>query len=526
MLTKVGSIGFGYDAVRLAVEGNVPNPVFSAGAALSITVGGVTTPADTASGGSLDTVIAEINADLGGATAEESDFTALDDSPVGALGGTYFTINGPHGAPTEDYYVWFDHAARPETTTVTLTADTSGSLNGTYFTINSAGPSAGAYYVWYKVTAAESMTIDFTGINGAALPTGVTPGAWFDITTSPTAASANATYRFWFSDGSTTAPAFTTETLVTIPFTGAETDQQISDLVVTAIVTTSAEADFAGASNGGGTTQVVSLTLATVGNATDAVDGSVATGAAFAITDGLTGAADPAPGGTGIQVDLSRDDADVIVAFLTHLAVIGVTDFDASTIPTPTTVLVTNHATGPVTDSTAGTSGFAVTPTQQGLDAAVDPAAANNAIVVSYTPGDVAADVAADVRAAITAQAGAIFSVGGAGAAIEVTNILEGDATDATEGTTGWAAPAITDGGPGAGPIEVQAYKTIDGKLGFRNTAGNEGTAFTLADGGGGILAAAGLSAGTIRSKKEDVANGARDDALAAYAAQRRDPSL
>jgi len=206
---------------------------------------------------------------------------------------------------------------------------------------------------------------------------------------------------------------------------------------------------------------------------------------------------------------------------------VAVTDFDATPVPVGATILVTNHATGPVTDGAADTSGFAVTTTQQGLDAAMDPTVANNAVTVAYTPGDLAADVAADVRAAITAQAGAVFSVGGAGASIVVTNVLEGDATDATEGTTGWAAPVITDGGPGAGPIEVEAYKTIDGRLGFRNTSGNEGVAFTLADGtGAGVLAAAGLSAGTVRSKKEEVANDARDSALAIYAAQRRDPSL
>ncbi|GAG43955.1 unnamed protein product, partial [marine sediment metagenome] len=56
------------------------------------------------------------------------------------------------------------------------------------------------------------------------------------------------------------------------PFTGGETDQAISDLVVTALVTTSGDADFAGAGNASGTTQVVTCQLATDGDVTDVTD--------------------------------------------------------------------------------------------------------------------------------------------------------------------------------------------------------------------------------------------------------------
>jgi len=143
----------------------------------------------------------------------------------------------------------------------------------------------------------ETQTIDFTTVAGGTLPTGAVPGAWFDVTTSPNAVSPNTTYRFWFSDGSTTAPAVTTETLVPIAFTGTETDQQVADLVVAALV--AADADFVAADDLVGTTQIVTLTLATPGNATDAVDGTTPTTAVFAVVqDGVDGYEDLVTSGT------------------------------------------------------------------------------------------------------------------------------------------------------------------------------------------------------------------------------------
>jgi hypothetical protein len=70
--------------------------------------------------------------------------------------------------------------------------------------------------------------------------------------------------------------------LAVIVFTGAETDQAISDLVVTALL--AADVDFASAANGGGTTTVVTTSVATAGPATDAVDGVVPTSAIFITT--------------------------------------------------------------------------------------------------------------------------------------------------------------------------------------------------------------------------------------------------
>jgi hypothetical protein len=181
-------------AAITSAEGNVPNPIFPAGASIDITVGGVTASPASASGGNCVTVVAELNASLGG---------------------------------------------------------TPGS--------------------------AESVSLDFTGVTGGTLPTGVVPAAWFDVTV-----PGGTTYRFWFGDLSTTPPAVTTEILKPIPFGGAETDQQISDLALVQIL--AADAELAGATNGGGTTPAITCTMASVGNVTDPVDGAVSTGATIATT--------------------------------------------------------------------------------------------------------------------------------------------------------------------------------------------------------------------------------------------------
>lgn len=125
--------------------------------------------------------------------------------------------------------------------------------------------------------AAEIFTIDWTGITGSSLPTGATPGAWFDASTPD---YTPITYRFWFDDLSTTAPAAGGTTLTPILFTGAESDQAISDLVVTAMI--GADAEFASTLNGG--TPLITTTMASKGAATDAVDGAVPTNAVFAVT--------------------------------------------------------------------------------------------------------------------------------------------------------------------------------------------------------------------------------------------------
>lgn len=64
---------------------------------------------------------------------------------------------------------------------------------------------------------------------------------------------------------------------------------------------------------------------------------------------------------------------------------------------------------------------------------------------------------------------------------------------------------------------QVEAYNA-GGKLGFRNTTGNLGVSFTLADGAGAsLLSKAGIAPGTYLNPVEKIANAARDDALSHF---------
>lgn len=72
---------------------------------------------------------------------------------------------------------------------------------------------------------------------------------------------------------------------------------------------------------------------------------------------------------------------------------------------------------------------------------------------------------------------------------------------------------------------EVEAYVS-DGKLGFRNSTGNEGVPFTLAHGAGpSIMNKSGITAGTYYGEIERIANSARDDAIARFEAVGRPES-
>jgi hypothetical protein len=132
----------------------------------------------------------------------------------------------------------------------------------------------------YSFLVSEGFTIDWTGITGGTLPTGIEAGATFDASTIST------TYRFWFDNGSTIAPVVTTEILVAIPFLGIEADQLISDLVVAALL--GADVDFANTTNSG--TTLVTTTLVSGGSAIDTADGAPSTNAVFTvITQGTVG---------------------------------------------------------------------------------------------------------------------------------------------------------------------------------------------------------------------------------------------
>jgi len=140
----------------------------------------------------------------------------------------------------------------------------------------------------------EHIELDWTGVTGASLPTGAVPAAYFDISTVAT------DYRFWFDDTTTVAPPAAGRTLVAMSFTGTETDQEISDLVLVELL--AADAEFANAQNGGGVFRAIDVELVTGGAVTPAADGGVATG--LTVLTIVTGT--DAPTGSTITVRVIR----------------------------------------------------------------------------------------------------------------------------------------------------------------------------------------------------------------------------
>jgi len=127
LMRGAGSGGFVYDAVPLEACGNITNPVFPAGASVEVT-SFAQTPATvinaiTASGGDIDTVVGELNADLlTTAVAEVYTITTESDTD-GNRGGKYFTINSAGDATA--YYVWMSHSGQAEVTDFTFMNDDS-----------------------------------------------------------------------------------------------------------------------------------------------------------------------------------------------------------------------------------------------------------------------------------------------------------------------------------------------------------------------------------------------------------------
>lgn len=164
LTARIGSGGFVYDLDRVSVEGNIVNPTFAAGAALSITVGGSTVPAASPSGGNIDVVIAELNLALAGATAEDATFTTLADPGDGTLAPKYFTVNGPVGSPTDDYYVYYNHTGEagvekvqvPAASTFVPSTTPGGPLvEGEYWLTDTPGLD---YFTWYNVLPTAEVT--------------------------------------------------------------------------------------------------------------------------------------------------------------------------------------------------------------------------------------------------------------------------------------------------------------------------------------------------------------------------------
>lgn len=91
------------------------------------------------------------------------------------------------------------------------------------------------------------------------------------------------------------------------------------------------------------------------------------------------GSSDPAPGGTGIEVDISAGDSALTVAIAAAAAINALGDFGAP-VPTTADFVVTNAATGPTTASADVDTGFGVVTDEFGSDADADLTASLTAI--------------------------------------------------------------------------------------------------------------------------------------------------
>jgi hypothetical protein len=508
--TAGGSNPFSPAAAITNTVGNVPGPTFPAGASIDITIDGVTSSPVSASGGDCATVAAELNITLDASIPGDTEQTTIDGETATSAGlsGTYFNINSANDATP--YYVWFDFPGEAEVFTVTPNGDTDGSLGETYFDFNRAdGPGVSDFYIWLshdgraEVTSvtvpapgdtdgdlgethftmetaaaaqfylwlshdgrSESVSLDFTAITGATLPTGAVAAAFFDVTSTTT------TYRFWFDDTSTTPPAVTTETLVAIAFVGGDTDVTLTAKVLP--VVSGADLDFAGFTSPTATT--ITGTLATVGNVTDPIDGpGVLTGATIGSTVQGLAAAESAPGaeGTGIEAAYTVGDDAATVAGIARTA-IGLNVNFGTDGANPFTF--NNVVNGDTNNSADVDTGFTISTTVQGIDAAeLDPAAEGTGVEAPYTVGAIASVIGDAIRVAASSIAD-VSAEGNDPVTVTMNNIGDvGDVSDGTAGTgfgfsvTNQGIDASTDPAPVGRtgiPVAVAAGLS-DGEIGF-----------------------------------------------------------
>ncbi len=150
---------------------------------------------------------------------------------------------------------------------------------------------------------------------------------------------------------------------------------------------------------------------------------------------------DPAPGGTGIEVTLlDASDTLTTTSIVTAAAIDAVGSGLIFTVPVPTTAtfIITNIATGNVTDATEGDSDFA-TPTvnQQG-------SALGTGIEIDITDGDTADEVKDATVLQLNSQTALLLAWSTDTDDFSIRTTTPGNPTDTTDGDTGFAFGGIT----------------------------------------------------------------------------------
>jgi hypothetical protein len=382
-----------------------------------------------------------------------------------SLGGKYFTLN----SPTTAYYVWISTGYNVAQSVDVLTvADVASSLNSKYFTIDSP---AHSYYVWFSVNGAG---VDPLVAGKVGIELGIAVGA-----TNVAVAQKIQTYIDMLDDFSATInghtvtivnaytglvtnaaaagnSGFTVTTTVvgdqesTDPAVGGKTGIEVhispgdaNSAVATKIAAVLDPLDAFVASAG---TNRVTITNTATGINTDAT----AATSTFSITvhiQGNSASVDPAVSGkTGIEVAIVPGETANNVASKTQAILFAMNTIFGCTVLNAV-FTVTNKIAGIATDATTGTATtFTVNVTTQGANVGADPTVAGRTgVEVDISPGATNDAVALATQLILDAMT-TIFDVTVLAHVFTVTNHIDGSATDAGVGTSGFTKNVTQQG--------------------------------------------------------------------------------
>lgn len=338
----------------------------------------------------------------------EKEITTFNFSTHNIVGGDHFTLT----ANGTNYYVWFNQPLK-ETFTVDFTGGNgAGLVEGTYWTFSDDTTD---FYVWYDRPAlATSFTVDTAGVDG----TTITGGEHFLASTPST------DYYVWFTLDSVGADPAPGGTGIQVDVESTDTEINVSEKVEAALRTVFDVID---------TDQtLITVTSSEAGvPLTPAAD--VDSGIAIVVLEaGRDAGTDPAPGGTGIRVELEDDNTDDQAATATLLVLDDVANVTAGVNSGVITTEV--NVAGNVTDAANVDSALTVIVTQQGAAASADPAPGGTGIQVDIVGNETAAQLATLSHAAmVPALAG--------DAVASLTNPTIIRVVDTSVGPQGGAAP-------------------------------------------------------------------------------------
>ena len=149
-------------------------------------------------------------------------------------------------------------------------------------------------------------------------------------------------------------------------------------------------------------------------------------------------------------------------------------------------------------------------------------------ISVDYTVGGPVGEgagpteMATDIAAAVDANGD--FDAIAEGATVFADNAADGPTTDLTDGNTGFVFAVTQQGSDAGDTIPVEAFCTIDNRLGIRSEV--DFLSFSIANGTGGIIGPAGIIPGPRLSTPARVANDGRNSATNFVSKKKRNNPL